>query len=66
LLVDKDLVWSRQFDPKDPDHALWLKAARTRNATILSGDLSAGVSKDGASANVEPLVMAKVPIEWTR
>lgn len=67
LLVDNDLVWSRQFDPKDEDHALWLKAARTRDVTVLSGSLSAkNVQDSDSSANMEPLVMAKVPAEWTR
>lgn len=65
LLVDDNLVWSRQFDPEDPDIAPWLEAARTRDVTILSGGLHARHAGDDYSANHEPLMMAKVPMEWT-
>lgn len=41
LLVDNTLVWSRQYDPGDPDPALWLEAARIRDVTIISDGLQA-------------------------
>jgi hypothetical protein len=65
LVVDNRVVWSRQYDPEDPDTALWLEAARTRDVTILSCGLHAWNAGDGYSASDEPLMMAKVPIEWT-
>lgn len=66
LLVDNSLVWSRQFNPEDPETALWLKAARTRGVTIISGDHLRSETKDDRTASMESLVMAKVPTAWTR
>lgn len=67
LLVDNSLVWSRVFNPEDPETALWLKAARTNGVTIISGDhlRSAEIGVDCA-ATMESLAMAKVPTAWTR
>jgi hypothetical protein len=48
LLVDNNLVWSRQLDPDNPEAALWLMAAQTRDVTLTGGDL----------------LTAKVPTEW--
>ncbi|MFF1254476.1 hypothetical protein ACFVYC_18550 [Pseudarthrobacter sp. NPDC058329] len=67
LLVDNSLVWSRQFNPEDPETALWLKAARSRGVTIISGTHPRiGETKSDRAARMEPLVMAKVPTVWTR
>jgi hypothetical protein len=67
VLVDNTLVWSRQYDPRDPDTVLWLEAARTGDVTILSGGgFHAPYAGGGHSANDEPLMMAKVPAEWAR
>lgn len=66
LLVDGNLVWSRQSDPEDPDTAMWVEVARTRDLTVLGGGVHAGEAGNGYSARAEPLVMAKVPTEWTR
>lgn len=66
LLIDEDLVWSRQIDPEDPDAARWLEAARTRDVTILSGAFQTGKVADRHSANDGPLLIAKVPTELTR
>ncbi|TLM83405.1 hypothetical protein FDW83_10635 [Pseudarthrobacter sp. NamE2] len=66
LLVDNNLVWSRQLDPQNRDSALWLKAAGTREVTLLSGDLHTKEAGDGYSPTTEPLMIAKVPTEWTR
>lgn len=48
LLVDNNLVWSRQLDPDNPEAALWLMAAQTRDVAMTGGDL----------------LSAKVPTEW--
>lgn len=67
LLVDKTLVWSRQFDPEDPENALWLTAALTTGVTLISGDyLRISETKVDQAASMDPLVMAKVPTVWTR
>jgi hypothetical protein len=67
LLVDNHLVWSRQFNPDDPETALWLKAARSRGVTIISGEhLRIGEIKINCITSKEPLVVAKVPTAWTR
>lgn len=66
LLVDNSLVWSRQFNPEDPETALWLKAARSRGVTIISGDHLLSVTKVDRAASMESFVMAKVPTVWTR
>ncbi|WP_349034312.1 hypothetical protein [Pseudarthrobacter sp. SORGH_AS 212] len=66
LLIDNSLVWSRQYDPKDTDTALWLEAARTRDVTILCCSPHAPHAGDSHNSNSEPVMMAKVPTEWTR
>jgi len=66
LLVDNNLVWSRQYDPKETDTALWLEAARTRDVTILCCGPHAPHAGDSHNADSGPVMMAKVPTEWTR
>jgi hypothetical protein len=67
LLIDNSLVWSRQFNPEDPETALWLKTARTRGVTVISGDyLRIRQTQVGRASETEPLVMATVPTAWTR
>lgn len=63
LLVDNKLVWSRQVDPEDRETDRWIKAARTREVTIVSGDLVSDGQSDGAGSWT-PEVMAKVPTAW--
>lgn len=67
LLVDGSMVWSRKLNPEERDAALWLKAARTTGATVISGD-HPGIEKAKAdrSTSNEPLVMAKIPTMVTR
>ncbi|TDL38872.1 hypothetical protein [Arthrobacter nitrophenolicus] len=60
LLVDDNVVWSRQVDPAEPQTAVWLEAARTRELTIISGDLF-HADKGGSADSWKPHVMAKVP-----
>lgn len=67
LLVDNSLVWSRQFDPEDLETALWLQAERTRGVAIISGDpLRIGEAEADRPANMEHVVMARIPTVWTR
>lgn len=66
LLVDNSLVWSSQFNPQDPQTALWLTAARTRGVTIISGDHLRNGTKVDRTASMKSLVMATVPTAWTR
>lgn len=66
LVIDNELVWARQFDPEDPDTALWLEAARTRDVTVLGGGAHLRESGDGYRSNEGQLWMAKVPVEWMR
>jgi hypothetical protein len=63
LLVDNNLVWSRQVDPEDRETARWILAVRTRELTIVSGDLVSDGQSDGAGS-WKPEVMAKVPTAW--
>jgi hypothetical protein len=63
LLVDNNLVWSRQVDPEDRETARWIKAARTREVTIVSVDHISNGQSDGAGS-WKPVVMAKVPTAW--
>jgi hypothetical protein len=67
LLVDNDLVWSRQFNPEDPETARWLRAALTTGVTVISGDrlLINGTPLDHAPST-EPLLMAKIATVWNR
>jgi hypothetical protein len=67
LLVDNSMVWSRKLDPEERDAALWLKAARTTGATVISCD-HPGVEKAKANRTTgnEPLVIAKIPTLVTR
>lgn len=63
VLVDNSLVWSRQVDPEDQDTARWIKAARSREVTVVIG----GLIRDGQSddaARWRPEVMAKVATVW--
>jgi hypothetical protein len=67
LLVDNSMVWSRTLNPEEREAALWLKAARTTGATVISGD-HPGIKKPKAdpTTSIEPLVMAKIPTLLTR
>lgn len=63
VLVDNSLVWSRQVDPEDQDTARWIKAARSREVTVVIG----GLIRDGQSVDAgrwRPEVMAKVATVW--
>lgn len=67
LLVDNLLVWARQFNPEDPESALWLRAARARGVTIISGSpLRTEGIEANRTASMESLVTAKVPTAWIR
>jgi hypothetical protein len=63
LLIDNNLVWSRQVDPADRETARWMTGARTREVTIVSGDIVSNGQNDGAGS-WKPEVMAKVPTVW--
>jgi hypothetical protein len=67
LLVDDSTVWSRKLNPEEREAALWLKAARTAGATVISGD-HPGIEKTkaGRTTSNEPLVMARIPTLVTR
>lgn len=67
LVVDNSLVWARQFNPEDPESALWLQAARSRGVTIISGIplRTEGIEVD-RDASMESLVAAKVPTACIR
>lgn len=65
LLVDNNPVWSRNVDPDDPETALWLKAAGTREVTIITGDLIRRGQGD-STESWKPHVMAKVPTAMSR
>lgn len=65
---DDNLVWSEHFDPRDAEAALWLKAAQTREVTLIGGDrlLISGTDVDPtAAADKRTLMMAKIPTVWT-
>lgn len=70
LLVDNRLVWSDQLDTSDPENLQWLKAARTRDVTIISGAItrpgqSVAHSRPRQDTDLvehwRPLVTARVP-----
>lgn len=67
LSIDGHRVWSRRFDPKEDESALWVKAAQTRGVTPISGDhlliTETGVDPTVA-ANKVALVTAKIPTAW--
>lgn len=63
LLIDNELAWLGQLNPEDRETALWLKAARIRGVTIISGDHLR--SKVDGAKNMEPLLTARVPATWT-
>jgi hypothetical protein len=68
LWTDNHMVWSERFDAEDEASALWLKAARNWQVTLISGD-HLRISETGvdprAAANKRALVMAKIPTVWT-
>lgn len=59
LLIYNNLVWSRQVDPEDPETALWIKAARTKEMTIVINN-----RRGHRAEEWRPEVMAKVPTIW--
>lgn len=68
LVFDNRLVWSRQFDPKDAESVRWLKAAQSREVTLISGD-HVQITETGIdltlAADRKALVAAKIPTMWT-
>ena len=67
LHLDDEPVWARQYDPNDPETALWIRAARTREVTVIGGDNLQISNEDidvRTAARKGSLVTAKVPTVW--
>lgn len=67
LHLDDEPVWARQYDPNDPETALWIKAAQAREVTVIGGDNLQISNEDidvRTAASKGSLVTAKVPTVW--
>lgn len=68
LEFDNKRVWSRRFDLKDAETALWLTAAQTREVTLISGDDVQVTETEidlTLAAVMGKLVIARIPTVWT-
>lgn len=68
LVYDNKPVWSRRYDPKDAETALWITAAQTREVTLISGDHLQITETEidlTLAAVMGKLVIAKIPTVWT-
>lgn len=68
LHLDDEPVWARHYDPDNPETALWFRAARTREVTVIGGDNLQISNEDvdvRTAASQGSLVTAKVPTIWT-
>lgn len=65
LHADGEQMYSQQLDPRDPDQAGWLKAAKEGAVVVMSGDnldfTETGPSLD-AAARLGTLVVGRVPV----
>lgn len=59
IVVDNNLVWTRQVDPKEREMAHWIKAAHIREVTLISGGPNRGRQGDGVGS-WKPEVTARV------
>jgi hypothetical protein len=68
VVYDNKPVWSRRYDPKDAETALWITAAQTREVTLISGDHLQITETEidlTLAAVMGQLVIAKIRTVWT-